>query len=172
MDSVVNHEAGSEQMVKAALALNYSAASITSIVTYNDQIVLDQEYNAILNSINMEQMLKDDELRELFNRMLKTLTFFKIQEGDKEWVQREYQSNMKNAIFSCLPQFNVIVAGGNPWTMLFSAVHQVGVGYFNYRKNVRQYRLNKDKARWELKKGAMEELNALLTKTPRHKVKL
>jgi len=47
--------------------------------------------------------------------------------------------------------------------MLFSAVHQVGVGYFNYRKNVRQYRLNKDKALWELKKGAMEELNALQT---------
>ncbi len=147
----------------AALTLNYCAASITSIIQYEDCVVRDQEYDAILNRINMEVIAKDDELRLLFNRMLETLTHYKLQEGDRAWVDKEYQQNMKNAIFSCLPQFNVIVAGGNPWTMLFSAVHQIGVGFFNYRRNVAQYRLNKDKALWQLKKQEIVELNALRT---------
>ena len=146
---------------KAAMALNYCAVSISSIIDYNDRIILDQEYNAILNNINMQEIVKDDALRLLFNRILDTCNYFKIQDGDRAWVLRDYENNMKNAVFNCMPQFNLILAGGNPWTMLIGAVHQVGVCYMNYRRNVNQYREGKDKALWELQKGATEELHSL-----------
>lgn len=159
----MNHNQASSDPHAAVLTLNYCAASLTSIIEYEDSVVRDQEYDAILNRINMEAVAKDEELRLLFNRLLETLTHYKLQEGDREWVKKEYEQSLKNAIFSCLPQFNVIVAGGDPWTMLFSAVHQVGVGFFNYRRNVAQYRLNRDKALWQLKKQEIVELNAIRT---------
>jgi hypothetical protein len=161
MDTTDKQTKADDGVLKAAMALNYSAVSISNIIESNDKVILDQEYNAILNNINMQEIVKDDELRQLFTRILDTCNFFKIQEGDRAWVLREYDNNMKNAIFSCMPQFNLILAGGNPWTMLIGAVHQVGVCYMNYRRNVNQYREGKDKSLWELEKGTIEELHGL-----------
>lgn len=156
-EQVVAHE----DQIRAALMLNHCTVSITQIIDYKDVFVLEHEYHAVINNLNMEQCLKDEALKRLFNRMLDVITHFRIQEGDRQWLQREYENNMKNALFNCLPSMNIIVAGGNPWTLLVSAAHQVGTAYFNYRKNKNQYQMQKEKGEWELTKGAWENFNQL-----------
>lgn len=158
----MNHNTTAKQdQVTAALMLNYFTVSVSQIIDYKDVYILEHEYNAIINNLNMEECLKDEALKRMFNRILDVITRFRIQEGDRQWLQREYQNNMRNALFNCLPSMNVIVAGGNPWTLLISAAHQVGTAYFNYRRNKNQYQMQKDKGEWELTKGAWENCNQL-----------
>ena len=46
---------------KAAYALNLCAVSVSQIVEYNDTYILEQEYNAILNNLNLEEIPKKDD---------------------------------------------------------------------------------------------------------------
>ena len=47
---------------RAAYALNMCAVSVSQIIDYNDTYILNQEYDAVLNNLNLEKMLKDEAL--------------------------------------------------------------------------------------------------------------
>ena len=150
-----------EEKRRAAYALNLCTVSISQIVDYNDLNILEQEYEGILNNLNLENFPKDEALLKILKQILDTVTFFRIQEGDKIFIEREYEQKMKNAIWSAVPNFGLIVAGGNPYTMLISLASQVGIGYMNYRKQKAETGLERDKERWQLQRSAIEQFNAL-----------
>lgn len=151
----------SDEKKKVAYALNLCTVSISQIIDYNDLYILEQEYDAILNNLNLQNFIKDEALLNVLKQILDTITFFKIQEGDKRFIEKEYQHKMKNAIWSAVPNLSVILAGGNPVTMAIAAATQVGIGYMNYRKNKSQYDLDREKQEWELQRSAMEQFNGL-----------
>ena len=146
---------------KAAYALNLCTVSVSQIIDYNDIYILEQEYEAILNNLNLQEFIKDEALLNVLKQILDTITFFKIQESDKESVEKEYKQKMKNAIWSAVPNFGVILAGGSPVQMAITLATQVGAGYMNYRKNKSQYALDRDKQEWELQRSAIEQFNGL-----------
>jgi hypothetical protein len=150
-----------EEKIRAAYALNLCTVSVSQIIDYNDLNILEQEYDAILNNLNIEYIPKDQVLLSTLKLLLDTITFFRIQEGDKKFIEKEYQENMKNAIWSAVPNFGLIVAGGNPWNMAVSLASQVGCGYMNYRKVKAQNQLDKEKAEWQLQKSAIEQFNGI-----------
>ena len=149
-----------EQM-QAAFALNLCTVSVSQIIAYNDLTVLDQEYETILNNLNLENMPKDEALLEIIKRLLETITFFRVQAGEKEFIEKEYQQKMKNAIWTAVPNLALLVAGANPVSMGVSLAAQVGIGYMNYRKNRSQYHLDKDQQLWKLQRAAMEQFESL-----------
>lgn len=144
---------------RAAYALNMCAVSVSQIIDYNDINILEQEYDAILNNINLEEMPKDDALLNILTDLLDVITHFKISEMEKQLIDREYQQKMKNAIWAAVPNFGVILAGGSPLTMAISLANQVGIGYMNYRRNKEEYGLEKDRQQWQLKRAAIEQFN-------------
>jgi hypothetical protein len=146
---------------KVAYALNLCTVSVSQIIDYNDIYILEQEYDAILNNLNIQNFIKDESLLKVLKQILDTITFFKIQEGDKRFIEKEYQQKMKNAIWSAVPNLSVIFAGGNPITMAIAAASQIGIGYMNYRKNKNQYLLEREKQDWELQRSAIEQFNGL-----------
>ncbi len=146
---------------KAAYALNLCMVSVSQIVDYNDSNILEQEYETILNNLNLEHMPKDEELLNVLKQLLDTITFFRIQEGDKKYIEMQYQQKMKNAIWSGIPNFGLIVAGGNPVTMAVSLASQVGIGYMNYRKAKAENELEKEQKQWQLQRAAIEQFNGL-----------
>ena len=150
-----------EEQLKAAYALNLCTVSISQIIDYDDMNIMEQEYEAILNNLNLEQIPKDDALLKVLKQILDTITFFRIQEGDKKIIEKEYQQKMKNAIWSAVPNFGMIVAGGNPVTMAISLASQVGIGYMNYRKVKAETQLDKERKEWELESSAIEQFNGL-----------
>ena len=161
MQSFEKIEVTEEQKKKAAYALNMCTVSVSQIIDYSDLNVLEQEYEAILNNLNLEQIPKDDALLHILRQLLDTITYFRIEAGEKAMVEREYQQKMKNAIWSAVPNFGMIVAGGNPITMAVSLASQVGIGYMNYRRNKAEYGLEKERKEWELQKTAIEQFNGL-----------
>jgi len=160
-ERMLTKEYSDEEKLRAAYALNMCMVSISQIIDYDDLYILEQEYEGILNNINIEMMPKDEALLKIIKQILDTITFFRIQDGDKQIVDREYQQRMKNAIWSAVPNFGMIVAGGNAVTMVVSLASQVGIGYMNYRRVKSENTLNYDKQMWQLQRSAIEQFNGL-----------
>lgn len=150
-----------EEKRRAAYALNLCTVSVSQIIDYNDVNILEQEYETILNNLNLENMPKDEALLNILKQLLDTVTFFRIQEGDKKIIEKEYQHKMKNAIWSAVPNFGVIIAGGNFFTAAVALASQVGIGYMNYRKAKAGIELEKEREEWQLQRAAIEQLNGL-----------
>ena len=150
-----------KEKLVAAYALNLCTVSVSQIVDYDDLNILEQEYDAILNNLNLENFPHDEALLKILKQILDTVTFFRIQEGDKKFVEQEYQQKMKNAIWSAVPNLTVILASGNPIAIATSIVSQVGIGYMNYRKQKSENSLEYEKQMWQLQRAAIEQFNAL-----------
>ena len=146
---------------KAAYALNLCLVSISQIIDYSDLYVLEQEYEGILNNLNLENMPKDDALLDILRQILDTITFFRIQEGERQFIEQQYQDAMKTAIWSAVPNCSVILACASPKAMLLSLLTQVGTGYMNYRKEKAKAGRDRERAQWELHKAAIEQFNGL-----------
>lgn len=149
-----------EEKRKAAYALNLCTVSVSQIVDYHDLAFLEHEYDAILNNLNLEEMPKDEALLRILKQLLDVITFFRMQEGDKNLLDREYRQRMKDAIWSATPNFGGIIAL-DPVSAAISLASQVGIGYMNYRKEKAKLGLEQEKAMWQLQRSAMEQFNGL-----------
>lgn len=149
-----------DEKLKAAYALNMCTVSVSQIVDYNDVYVLEQEYDTILNNLNLKQMPKDEALLRIISELLNTITFFRIQEIKKNQIDKKYRQRLKNAIWSAVPNLSVVVSG-NPVAIALSLATQIGSGYMNYRKEKVHAASDKDDSEIELQITAIEQLNAL-----------
>lgn len=146
--------------IKAAYALNMCTVSVSQIIDYHDAYILEQEYEAILNNLNLKNIPKDEALLKTISELLNTITFFRIQEIKKAQIEKKYQQRMKNAIWSAVPSLSVVVSG-NPVAIALSLATQIGSGYMNYRKEKVNAGTDKGDAEIELEITAIEQLNAL-----------
>ena len=150
-----------EKKMSAAYALNLCTVSVSQIVDYDDLNVMEQEYDAILNNLNLENMPHDEALLNILKQILDTITFFRIQEGDRRIIDMKYRQKMRDAIWSAVPNFGLVLATANPIPMLISLASQVGIGYMNYRKTKSENNLDYEEQKWKLQRTAMEQLNGL-----------
>lgn len=149
-----------ESELKAAYALNMCTVSVSQIVDFNDIYILEQEYEAILNNLNLEEIPKDEALLRTLLEILNTITFFRIQDIKKKQIDKKYQQRVKNAIWSAVPNISMIVSG-SPLTAVLGLATQIGTGYMNYRREKANALSEKEDAEIELQITAIEQLNAL-----------
>ncbi len=154
-------EYSDEEKRRAAYALNCCTISVSQIVDYDDIYVLEQEYESILNNLNLENMPKDEALLDIYKQLLDTITFFRIQEGDKAILEKEYQDKVKNAIWSAVPSISLAGLATNPIGAAINLATQVGIGYMNYRREKAAIQSEQEKQKWQLTRSAMEQFNGL-----------
>lgn len=141
------------EQLRAAYALNLCTVSVAQIIDYNDIGILMQEYDNILNNLNMEAIPKNNALREALVQILETIKLCKISEGDRKLIDSEYQNRMKNAVWSAVPHLGLIFATGNPIAIAMNLATQVGIGYMNYRRNRAEYQQGREKEYWQIQKN-------------------
>ena len=148
---------------KAAYALNLCTVSVSQIIDYNDLVIMEQEYDNILNNLNLQNFPKDESLLKILKQLLDVVSFFRIQDGEKKLLEEQYKQKVKNAIWSAIPSPSVILAGGKAGVagLVTSAVFAAGTGYMNYRKERATIDNEKKQKDWELQKSAMEQFYAL-----------
>ncbi len=154
------------EKIRAAYALNVCAVSVSQIVDYNDQYILDQEYENTLNNLNLERMPKDEAFLKILTETLNVVTFFRIYSSKKKMIEEKYQHKIKNAIWSAVPNLAFIISsggmGGIP-ALVASLATEVGLGYMNYRKTKAENDLEYRSNMVELEYTAIEQLNAIRT---------
>lgn len=162
-EELVEKQYTEDEKWKAAYALNLCTVSISQIIEYNDLRFMDKEYDNILNNLNLEMMPKDEALLDVLKQILDVITFFKIQDKERQLLDKEYQQKMKDAIWSAAPNPSVIMSGGSGgWIGLaVTAAISVGTGYMNYRKEKAKIGLEQERKEWELERSLMEQLHGL-----------
>ena len=150
-----------EEQLRAAYALNLCTVSVSQIIAYNDIGVLEQEYENILNNLNLERIPKDDALREVYNQILDTIKLCRISEGDKKQIDLVYQHKVKNAVWSAVPRLGMIFATHDLTAMALTLASQVGIGYMNYRRNKADYQLGREQEYWQLERNKLEMFGQL-----------
>lgn len=150
-----------ENKRRAAYALNLCTVSVSQIIDYEDLIVLEQEYEAILNNLNLEAMPKDEPLLLIIKQILDVITFFRIDKVERAFIEEEYNKQVRNAIWSAVPNFGMLIAGGNLMTAGIAIATQIGMGYMNYRNNRNEYQGERERKLWQLQKAAIEQFNGL-----------
>lgn len=149
------------EKITAAYALNLWTVSISQIIDYNDINVLNQEYDNIMNNLNLENMPKDEALLDIVKEILDEITNLRLNAGDKKIVDKEYQHQLKNAVWSAVPNIGAIFSAADPIAMGFTLATQVGIGYMNYRRNKATYELQYEKAAWQIQRNRIEHLHGL-----------
>ena len=152
---------GEKEKLKAAYALNLWTVSVSQIVDYDDVNIMDQEYDTILNNLNLENMPKDETLLDVIKQILDTITYYRVEAGDKKMVELEYQHQLKNAVWNAVPNVGAIFATSNPIAMGATLATQVGIGYMNYRRNKAEYEMGYEKSKWQIQRGRLQQLNGL-----------
>ena len=151
----------SDNQRKAALALNLCTVSVSQIVDYEDINIMKQEYDSILNNLNLQHIIKDEPLLNSLKAILDTVTFYLLLEGDKDMAEKEYQHKIKNAIWDSASSMGFMFAGGHPTAIAAGVVMQAGICYLNYRRSKAQSTLAFEKQQWQLQRSAIEQLNGL-----------
>jgi len=140
-------------------ALNQIAVSLTHIITYNDKVVLDQEYNTIINNLNLSK-IPDADIITLLQELMDLLTSSKIQDGDRAYLSRNYEKNvqeeLKKRMRSRILETDLLI---NPYTSILNAMLNVGSFYFNYRYRMEDYKKERGEAFWKIETNTMQGLN-------------
>lgn len=145
----------------AAYALNMWTVSVAQIIDYNDVNIMEQEYDMIMNNLNLEHMPKNEALLDVIKEIMDEITNMRMDDGDRKIIEQEYQHHIKNAIWSAVPSVGTIFATSDIFAMGLTLATQVGIGYMNYRRNKADYQLGNDKSKWEIQKNRMRHLNGL-----------
>ena len=147
--------------VKAAYTLNMWTVSISQIVEYNDLNVLEQEYNNIINNLNLENIPKDEALLEVIQAIMDEITHLRMDEGDRVIADKQYQQRLKNAVWNAIPNVGAIFATSDPIAMGVTLATQVGIGYMNYRRNKAEINVGHEEKKWQIEKNRMQHLHGL-----------
>lgn len=140
-------------------SLNQIAVSLTHIITYNDKVVLDQEYNTIINNLNLSK-IPDADIITLLQELMDLLTSSKIQDHDRASLLRNYEKNvqeeLKKRVRSRIFETDVVM---NPYTTILNAVLNVGSFYFNYRAKMEDYKKEQEEKVWLIEANTLQGLN-------------
>ena len=163
-DELRSHEKDlQEKQKKVAYALNLCTVSLSQIVDYQDVNVLQQEYDSILNNLNMEKVEKDEALLQALKKILDTCHFYLLHAKDKEMLKKKQAARLKGALGKALGGGNVLAIFGtpNPWAIAAGVLALAGTAAVRYKSERDKAKLENEIEEWELEKSALEQLHNL-----------
>ena len=145
-------------------SLNLIAVSLTHIMTYNDKVVLDQEYNTIINNLNLSN-IPDADIITLLQELMDLLISSKIQDHERDYIltrfDKNVQNELKNRVKSRIFNTDMVL---NPYAGVLTAVLSTGSFYFNYRSQMDAYAKEKEEGKWAIEAKTMQDINSFYKK--------
>ncbi len=92
-----------DDAMRAMLALNYCHMALVNILTYEDRIILDEEYNNIINNISLSA-IQDEEVLTILKQLMDTLMTFKLTEEQTARLLKIYDQQVVNSVYATATQ--------------------------------------------------------------------
>ena len=89
-------------------ALNLAVVAVKNIVSTKDRIVLEQEYNNIINNYILGNIEADDYLMSLFSEQMNVIKNNLLRDEERKRFQDKYERRQKNAIARAVSTQTVI----------------------------------------------------------------
>lgn len=141
------------------LALNMAIVSIHRIVTTQDRIVLDQEYQNIINNLKLGSIEADFDITSLYKELLSFVSGKTLRQEESERFLNRYDQREKNQLVRSLT--GVRAYGGGILSFLGSLAVSCTSAYFGYQDAKNELQEGLDEELWRLKKEDIEECNNL-----------
>ena len=163
--------------IDTIVALNDLHYSLYKITSYNNKIILYEEYNNIINNLNL-RYIKDKEIVVLIKRIMNTLTGFQITEDEKEYLQKEYQNKLDTSIEDIVINMGKDIAKNminpekitenikdikkmvdmiNPASIILNS----GSLYSSYRDSIQKAQKNYDNSNFKIEVSTIKDLDSI-----------
>ena len=141
------------------LALNMAIVSVHRIVTTEDRIVLQHEYDNIINKLALGNIESDYEMTGLYSELMNFITGKGLRKDESERLREKFKRREQKQITEA---FSKIKAKGNN---LRSVIGNLAVScvssYLKYQNAKAELLEGFDNDMWRLKKEEIEECNHL-----------
>ena len=84
------------------LALNMAIVSVNRILTTEDRIVLEWEYDNIINRLALGNIESDSEMKKLYNELLDFITGKRLRQQDAEKIRASQQQREREAYYKSM----------------------------------------------------------------------
>lgn len=167
------------------LALNMAIVSINRILTTQDRVVLEWEYDNIINRLAFGNIESDSEMIELYRELMNFIVGKKLRQEELKRIHESVEQRQKEAYYTAMKEgfanfssnrelrtndkklrTNSILKRILEWVgnTLISTISSVGTGYYGYQYEKERIHREIDAEAWQLKKDEIEACNVLQEK--------
>ena len=144
------------------LALNMAVVSVHKILATQDRIVLNQEYDNIINNLSLGNIESDLDLTSLYQDLMNAISKKRLRGEEARRFQARYDQQAQRRFTMALSK--VGASGGGILNILGDLMLTCVSTYFSYPSAGAELREGLDDALWRLKREELEDCNALQTK--------
>ena len=141
------------------LALNMAIVSIHRIISMQDRIILDQEYNTIINKLALGNIESDYEMTGLYAELMNFITGKGLRQEEAKRFQERYNRREQGQLVNAIS--GIRAYGGNLWSWLGSLATSCVSSYFSYQSSKAELLEGLNDDLWQLKKEEIEDCNEL-----------
>ena len=145
------------------LALNTAIVSIHRVINTKDRIILNQEYETIINRLAVGNIEADDEITSLFAGLMKFITGQNLRNDTNQRLKENVDKQKKRLLKQALSKINAR-GGDNFWEWFGSFAISCMSSYFSYQTTKAELDEGIEYNEWQLKQKDIEECNDLQLK--------
>jgi tetratricopeptide (TPR) repeat protein len=149
--------------LKTAIILNYAHSALHKITSAQDSVILEEQYNDVLNNIDLTQ-INDRETVQVLRSLLVSLKSYKLKNQEVEMLEEHYEEVVGNVMLmmsrdaiSAANGLDIVSQLPSPMSLMDTAAS----GYVNYKNNLTLAGHAFDHSKFRLEKQALLELSSL-----------
>ena len=151
------------------LALNMAVVSLHRILSAQDRIILDAEYQNIINNLSIGNIRSDPEITELYRRLLDIAQNKKLRQEESDEIRKRYDAQSSIRIKYALSEMAEISRGvlagdenaGKFFVGLGRLISACTAGYFLEKAEAVNQSINLNTEMFRLKAEDMKDFNEL-----------
>ena len=141
------------------LALNMAIVSVHRIVTTEDRIVLQHEYDNIINKLALGNIESDYEMTGLYSELMNFITGKGLRKDESERLREKFKRREQKQITEAFSKIKA--KGNNLWSIMGNLAVSCVSSYLEYQNAGAELLEGFDNEMWRLKKEDIEECNRL-----------
>lgn len=140
-------------------AMNHFVVALSNVIAAQDRIVMDQEYDNIINNYAWGNIESDPEMMSLVERTMEFITLKKLTEEERQRFYAAYEKQRGRALWNAVG--GVRAYGANPLSFFLSLAQNSVSAYFRYRDVKSEMAGELDEQLWSLHEAEVRDLDEM-----------